>query len=1077
MTLRRVLAFASEILAVILVGLFALALAYLLGSGMLLGNLQGNDSPLHVGYAEWLDQYFPDVPHWYPLQGAGSSLVHAYPVLSHLFLVMLGRITELSLLQGYRAISFLSLSAIAIGIYAFGRMVLRSRTIGFVSMFLFLISPISWTWIYNWGFYAQQVALIFLAPSLIAFDRTLAAATAKPKIGGGRRLWFVALAVLVLLATLSHMLVGVAAWVGMLLYTVFFCLLSQRHHRRSHLVGGLKILLLLGVIVGLVAAAYLVPFYNYNQFANRNGANAIDPETLHRLPIAHFFGFREIDEFEILTRMQFPLIVTIGGLLGLVLSGLQSRVASSQAKKPLAIALTTLFATIFAITPELPALILKASPLLVNFLNFRSMLMLVMILLPLLAGYGFVTLVRFVFLPESFAALMQGGDYKSVHFLQRIRHGFSAGAAILLVALAVVVLGRMLLPGGNHLPYGPTKVDFEDIWDSGNEGVGLSLGQQISLSNWPSPVLSDNDRLTEISKSLAAQIPAGESRRVDTSPYEGRLAMDLVSFADVSQINSYTFTASIIHNMWGYQQKVFYSNDTPVSEYGNPVSLDNTASWFGTEYVFLDEELDNTEIYAEAGWELEFDDSQVQIWLNPSAPQLAQVIDRPVILVISKPESDGYATLFRLANDGMLPFSDALLVEGASMVDSYSVEELARFDAVILHGYDYENSNKAWSVLESYVTNGGSLYVDTGWEFWVPEWEFETAPNVLPVDSIWWTDYGLSDNYSLGSQEIVGEVDETKFKPLVWEGSPWTLSGSARANVRSWGTIALSANENPLIVAGELGQGRVVWSGMNLVSHAQYLGKNEEEIDLLGNLIGWLIANERASGEESVVVDRDHPDKIDFSLSLTNDSRSWLLWREAYYPRWQAELIDSNDAREIPVYSAGPGLMLMPLETNQDFASVSLQWKPSLLESAAILGTVVGLLFLGANIVDGLLLRGDGLSWLKIAVLTRTPWPFLGDGDNEDWARRKRRELETGEELRSPMHYKATDAIPWLRDQEPPVSDEIGDESKEVAETGNGAHGDRDQEELLESWLKSTGHEEDDWANRLLDEKEKDEEN
>ena len=145
MTVRRILKFASDALVVILVAVFALALTYLLGSGMLLGNLQGNDSPLHVGYAEWLDQYFPDIPHWYPLQGAGSSLVHAYPVLSHVLLVVLGRSSELSLLQGYRAISFLSLSAIAIGIYAFGRMVLRSRTIGLVSMFLFLISSISWT--------------------------------------------------------------------------------------------------------------------------------------------------------------------------------------------------------------------------------------------------------------------------------------------------------------------------------------------------------------------------------------------------------------------------------------------------------------------------------------------------------------------------------------------------------------------------------------------------------------------------------------------------------------------------------------------------------------------------------------------------------------------------------------------------------------------------------------------------------------------------------------------------------------------------------------------------------------------
>ena len=249
--------------------------------------------------------------------------------------------------------------------------------------------------------------------------------------------------------------------------------------------------------------------------------------------------------------------------------------------------------------------------------------MLAMILLPLLAGYGFVTLIRYLFLPESFAAILRrDGKTNSEFILRRVRNGVAAGVTLLFVASAAVVLGRMIIPGGNHLPNGPLSVDFEDIWESGNEEIGLTLGQQLALENWPSPALSDEDRLTEISKVLAAQIPAGETHRVETSPYEGRLAMDLVSFADVSQINSYTFTASIIHNMWGYQQKVFYSNDTPVSEYGNPVSLDNTASWFGTEYVFLDEELDNTEIYPAAGWELEYDDSAVQIWHNPSAPKI-----------------------------------------------------------------------------------------------------------------------------------------------------------------------------------------------------------------------------------------------------------------------------------------------------------------------------------------------------------------------------------------------------------------------------------------------------------------------
>ncbi|NIN69862.1 MAG: hypothetical protein GTO63_35305, partial [Anaerolineae bacterium] len=114
---RRLKAFAtlSSKIHLAVTAALILALAYLLGHVMLDGPLKGSDSPLHVGYAAWLDQYFPDVPHWYPLQGGGVSLLHGYPILPHLLLVVLHRLSGLSILQVFRLVSFLGFPLTALG--------------------------------------------------------------------------------------------------------------------------------------------------------------------------------------------------------------------------------------------------------------------------------------------------------------------------------------------------------------------------------------------------------------------------------------------------------------------------------------------------------------------------------------------------------------------------------------------------------------------------------------------------------------------------------------------------------------------------------------------------------------------------------------------------------------------------------------------------------------------------------------------------------------------------------------------------------------------------------------------------
>ena len=1077
------------------------ALSYLLGHSML-GELKGNDSPLHVAYALWWGEYFPSLPHWYPLQGGGVSILHGYPILAHLVVVILSRLSGVSILQAFRLVGFLGFPLTALGIYFFCWNAFRKQTIGLLAAIFYLLAPVSWTWMYNWGFFAQQVGLVFLPPALIAFDRALKCQLDKRRAGQGR-LWFVALTALVVLGSLTHLLIGSAAAAGLVLYTAFLALSSPRAGRTSIVRAGFKILSRLGLLVVLLTALYVVPFFSYNRIANREGLNDPVPHQLHRLPILEFFGLRPTDSREILTRMQFPLVVTAFALTGTILASLLAPKGEESSEKTKAWALVNIAGTVYVLTPALVAMVLRISPLLSMFVSFRSLLLLVMVLMPAISAYGVWSLARLLLLPIQLIAKDRPPQTGGKRSAKPLVQALTAMAALAIASGGISTIGSYSSKSDSHLPYGPYPdgIDLNDLWAKGPKPQAYSMQQQLALENWPAFSLGDEDTSIARSRQLASLLPEERPLRIDISPWLGRLAMDLAHYADVSQINTYTYTLSLLHAMWGDQQNVFFSRDEGVTERGNPRTLNGLAQWFGTEFVFLNPYQDPVETYEQAGWERLYreTDSQVwqhpdrsdylfldaiadpiesyraqgwqlvgsvtpiELWRYPDAPGMATATTRPAVLVIGKPKADAYMTVFRLANNGLLPYQEALLVEGQSRIDSYSAEDLRPFDAVLLYGYDYKNSEKAWEIVAAYVAEGGSLFVDTGWEFWVPEWEFAQAPAVLPVERLTWTNYGATDDYAIGSPEIAGEVDLDSFKPLVWEGVAWTLSGAEASDLRDWGQAVLNAAGRPLIVAGQYGKGRVVWSGMNLIGHIRYGETSEAEIALLRNLLRWLTTG----GELPVLalpsIERDNPDQVKMTFGTEPGDITWLYWREAYHPNWHAYLADG---REVPIFRGGPGFMLMPVETGSEQASISLNWEPSVAERAAMIPTVAGFVLLSALLIDGLVLGGNGFTWLKLLLSMRTPRPFLGEGSNLEWAERKRAEIEVGLAASPTRKLSPGEALPWMR--------------RETSEANQGALLPIDQvemdealpqeEELLRAWLEA-GHEHNAWVGRMLERK------
>lgn len=126
----------------------------------------------------------------------------------------------------------------------------------------------------------------------------------KPS-SGFRRLWLVGVCLCLSLASLTHLSVGAGAVAFFILYIVFFSLVNKSGARSRILKKGLVAILLIGVVVGLLLAFYLVPFYRYGKVANREGLNLLALHQIPHIPVLEFFGLKPINPRFVLTRMSF----------------------------------------------------------------------------------------------------------------------------------------------------------------------------------------------------------------------------------------------------------------------------------------------------------------------------------------------------------------------------------------------------------------------------------------------------------------------------------------------------------------------------------------------------------------------------------------------------------------------------------------------------------------------------------------------------------------------------------------------------------------------------------------------------
>jgi len=919
---------------------FLLLLAYFFGYPLLSGGISiGNDSANAFTFISWLDRFFPTVPLWFPLQGTGVSFVQGYQVYPHLLVVWLHRLSSLSLIQAFELTNFLAILFSACGVYLLGWVKFRNQTIGFLAALFYLFSPLSWTWAAQAGFFAQSVSFVAFPLAFLFTDRFL------HKLWDGQMtkkllLDFLPAVVFTALTLLGHFSTFMSFFNLVFFYAVFYSVIrlcKKDFGVTKQSLLGLGVIFL--VAVGLVAF-WFIQLYTYISLANWDGSNAVDPALFPKLDVAYFLS---IPQSTIVRQSVWDF--AIPSVVWILAVG-ASVVSFFRSKRLFALSLVFLLSLYGSISNTIYTVTAQYFSLFASGFSPRVFWVVVQFLGPLLAAFTVWELCRLV-----------------------VRKAVLASVCAIIISFFLLIMFRSIDTGTTSFAhYGPTSLfatgrtedaygggrDLRDIWQRGmthciREGANhqqillpdcrkrgeqtircssnvdkrdaqfceeagytvnwQSVISQLQLKNWPKPILG-----TVVASEAVAQydlgkvLPPGAPLRIDASPLLGSILKEVnITRPDLSLVNVYTYQLSLNHTFWAMEQGSFYSASDPF--FSDPTQNAELGKWFGTNKVLLTDK-DPIERFRDAGvWDVSSQKNLTVATLHEQK-QLAELTTKPTALVIGKLGNRAYEQVFRLATRGALSYDAAQLVMGKESIDDYSASELAKFDLLILHAYSYHNKQHAWELLNQYVTGGGNLYVDTGWQYTVPDFQMSQTPDLLPTTDLTWSNLPTRGTYVLEDKNFQGDFVPSHFAPLIYQDGSWGVSTAK--SLKPWASVVLSYDGYPLVVKGDVGKGKIIWSGMNLFSHA-LSNDNKDEILFVNQLFAYLLAG-KTTVTTPFTMDRSSPDKITFTPERATSSPATLFFREAYTPNWQASLVSSQGSKQnLTLYRGGPGLIVAPL--------------------------------------------------------------------------------------------------------------------------------------------------------------------
>ena len=857
-----------------------LVAAYFLSWQILFEGLRGNDSLFQLHLAQWVDSSFPALHWWYPWDDHGIAYREGYPLAAHWVAAAIGRLAGLALAPAMQVVQFAISPLDALGIYVYCAWRLRRPLAGFFAAIAYLLSPISWSFIVDWGFFSNQAGTVLFMPALIALDVFF------EEWSSGRRGARFRLAATVTVAAIALMGFVAPFLLGAAIAAVFFYAAAIRgggFGARARWLLIVAPLLSLGAF--LLTVFWSIPQQAYLAFAGTHvPTRAFDPGLFPVWGLDQIFSLHALRLDQVADRAAIVPAVTIPAVLGAV--------ASLWNPRARVVVLLVAYGVLTMTTTVLEALTWSV-PVASLLVHARAGVNLVQFLVPVLCGLG----------------LSEVPMAAAVALGPRLRLGVRSRAATAAALVALVVAADIAVGAAfaHRIAGSPQQLAYGGFYPTA-----------VSAA-WPPQVGCTTGRCT-LETAAAQYGPLFDNRppqRALVDAHVPLLLMDFHGLTGGAQAYTYNFQlpASPELDNWMLDSMLNRRGTTAKSELAAVAGIDAV--------VLGDTQAGQAADYQALGWRQA--STSPLTFVDPSPSSLAsEWPGGAAILVVGADQTSAshpYNDLFERATSGMIPFSTGWLVRGTSAyVDDYSAADLARHPALMLVGYRYHDRARAWALLDGYVRAGGALYVETGWQYVDPDWNLgANAPGVLPVGELRW-----------------GQLDPAA--PVLVQGSAPPTWGSMAYGSGGWGASFASPSElrpgaDALVTVGgrivvarwQAGKGRVVWSGMNLIAHAGGAKSTDEDAFVAGQF-AWLAGSTPSQVEARVTWTSDDQAVVALERS---DGPVWVLFKESSAPGWSVRFESPAGSREVKPADAEMDFMLVRLDSVPDGARLVFTYGPT----------------------------------------------------------------------------------------------------------------------------------------------------
>ena len=869
------------------------ALAYVLSWQILYSGPVGNDTLFHLHLARWVDSSFPGLHWWYRWDDHGIGYREGYPLAAHWTVVAVSRLATVDLTQAMQLVQFAIAPLGALGVYAFCAWRLRRPLAGLVAGVAYLLSPLTWTFFVDWGLFANQVGTVLFMPSVIALDVFF------EEWSAGRRGWKWRLAAVGTIGLVA--LTGLVApfLLGAEVATIFLYLLAVRGRGLQSRARWLFLtapLLVLGSF--LLTAFWSLPQQEYLRFIGSHvPPRAFDSGLFPTWDLDQVFSMHPIRPTALFDRSAISPAVWIPALAGVVtvLWNGRARVFTALVAFGVLAMVTTVLE---AVTWGLPVLGFLVHP--------RSGVTLVQFFVPILAGLGVTESPSHVAEALAKSARLDAGR-------RAVATASFVGVALVLASFGVVRFAHWVEGSPTALAYGDFEPSTNNIWARSTSGAtpGATYGNLFPTP--PQRALVD------------AHVPL--------------LLMALPDLTGGAQAYTYNFQLPLSPELDNWML------DSMLSRRGTTVKAE-LASALGIDAVVLGStQTAQGADYSALGWR-QISESPLT-FVNPSPSSLATEWPSAATALVIGADQQGtshpYNDLFERATTGMIPFGSGWLVRNESAyVDDYSADQLATFPALVLVGYRYHDRSKAFGLLNDYVRAGGSLYIETGWQYVDPDWDLGSpAPSVLPVSELRW---GALDPKA---PVVVSGKSEPTWGSMTYgaAGSGWGASSASLSSIRPGAETLVSVGGRVVVARQQLGRGRVVWSGMNLIAHAAGAGSPTED-QFTAEEFRWLLRAGGVPAQQEAVVTWVADDQARLALSSSSGT-TWMLFKESFAPGWSARLVTPQGSSNVPLVPGEADFMLARLDSVPAGSTLVFTYGTTAFEQASwvlSLATLAGLI-------------------------------------------------------------------------------------------------------------------------------------